>query len=192
MTGGERTEVWRQPNGYWGWRYVHPGEEDGEGGETRLRSNLEYQSQEEARGSAEAAYPGVPVHGPPEEEGERPGEEKGRGGPRRRPRRLRRALALVAVAALLRWAVRGRRRTRPPRARTGIEIRAGNRVWTWEGTRIRDRLLAVAETTRVPAGALTCRRPRRARRRPWRGCACPSRHDRRRSRRAQGGFRAGR
>lgn len=190
MTGGERTEVWRQPNGYWGWRYVHPGEEDGEGGETRLRSNLEYQSQEEARGSAEAAYPGVPVHGPPEEEGERPGEKKG--GSRRRPRRLRRALALVAVAALLRWAARGRRRTRPPLARTGIEIRAGNRVWTWDGTRIRDRLRAVAGTTRVPAGTFTRRWPRRAHRRPWRGCACPSRRGRRRSRRTPGGFRAGR
>ncbi|GGQ11828.1 hypothetical protein GCM10010140_47560 [Streptosporangium pseudovulgare] len=190
MTGGERIETWRQPDGYWGWRYVHPGEEGGEGGEIRLRSNLEYQSEEEARGSAEAAYPGVPVHGPPEEEGERPWERKG--GPRRRPRRLRRALALVAVAALLRWAVRGRRRTRPPRAPTGIEIRAGNRVWTWEGTRIRDGLRAVAETTRVTAGTFTRRWPRRARRRPWRGCACPSRRGRRRSRRAPGGFRAGR
>lgn len=49
--------IWRQPDGLWRWRYVEPGP-DGEP-EVALTGHRAFESLDEARSSAAAAYPGI-------------------------------------------------------------------------------------------------------------------------------------
>ncbi len=97
MSAQEYIEMGRQADGYWHWRYIRRGED---GVEIALPANLEYGDREQARHSAAAAYPDVPIHavaprGRPEE-----------GGPRRGPRRFGRRLTVFLAALLVRRIVR--------------------------------------------------------------------------------------
>jgi hypothetical protein len=55
----EGIEVWREPSGFWRWRYLdaeHP---------TELLSSRGYESRDEAMAAARLAYPGVPMASTP-------------------------------------------------------------------------------------------------------------------------------
>lgn len=56
--GNGKTEVWRQPNGYWRWQYVIGA--DGQEPE-RYLSHIDFPTLQEARHTAATAYPGVPI-----------------------------------------------------------------------------------------------------------------------------------
>lgn len=97
-------EVWREPNGFWRWRYV----EAMPAGESpvELYSNDIYEFSEQAGKAARAAYPGVPVlllnRAP-----DAPADQEHSV---RRPRVRRRILALLGVmVALLVLRMRRRR-----------------------------------------------------------------------------------
>ena len=99
-------EVWREPNGFWRWRYIEPSPV-GEG-PVELYSNDVYEFSEQAGKAARGAYPGVPVllldrvPDAPEEP-----EHSGR------PRVRRGVLALLgAMVALLVLRMRRRRHAR--------------------------------------------------------------------------------
>lgn len=95
-------ELWREPSGFWRWRYTEP--PSGGRGPLELLSNEVYESREEAVRAATTAYPGIAVlelDRPPGAPAEQPG-----GPGRARPRRV---LALLAVALAL-LALRRRRR----------------------------------------------------------------------------------
>ncbi|MFN2590284.1 MAG: hypothetical protein ABR518_05910, partial [Actinomycetota bacterium] len=84
MTAGSLIEVWRQPDGFWRWRYRDDGGVD-------LLSNTSHISKDEAVHAASVAYPGVPMierHPPEWEGGLGLGRTAARGG-----------IALAAVAA---------------------------------------------------------------------------------------------
>lgn len=86
MTGpSPHVLIWRQPDGLWRWCYTDPGP-DGES-EVTLLSHRAYDSRDEARSSARAAYPSVDLREPPEQETPA------------RPRRL--ALRLVVLVVLV-------------------------------------------------------------------------------------------
>jgi hypothetical protein len=98
-------EVWREPNGFWRWRYIEPSPSGGD--PVELYSNDVYEFSEQAGKTARAAYPGVSVlllDRAPDAPAER---EHGGGG---RPRLRRGMLALLGVmVALLVLRMRRRR-----------------------------------------------------------------------------------
>jgi hypothetical protein len=97
-----RIRIYRQPDGRWRWSYVEP---DGDGTPgVDLTSHRAYESLDEARGSAEAAYPGVAV------------EQTAPDQPAARPpaRALRLLVALLVLAYLLRRRWMARHRTAVP------------------------------------------------------------------------------
>jgi hypothetical protein len=53
--GGERVEVWRQPDGLWRWRYRNP--DNG----VDLLSNESHITRDQAEHAAAVAYPSVPI-----------------------------------------------------------------------------------------------------------------------------------
>jgi hypothetical protein len=91
-----RVRVYRQPDGRWRWNYVEPDGDDAPG--VDLASHRAYESPDEARASAEAAYPGVPI------------EQTAPDPPATRPpaTALRLLVALLVLAYLLRrrWMAR--------------------------------------------------------------------------------------
>jgi hypothetical protein len=88
-TPAGRVRIWRQPDDRWRWSYVEPGR-DGTA-EVDLISHRAYESFDEARGSAEAAYPGTAVETTTDPPGIRPP-----------PRALRLLVALLVLAYLVR------------------------------------------------------------------------------------------
>jgi hypothetical protein len=99
-------ELWQEPSQLWRWRYLEP---SGDGRSLAFLSNKEYESREAALRSATTAYPDVAVRQPdPTARGRRPVHD-----------RLL-LLALLALAVLLLWP---RRRRRRPRRRLGVPHR---------------------------------------------------------------------
>jgi hypothetical protein len=94
-------ELWQEPNRRWRWRYLEP---SGDSRPLAFSSNKDYDSRQAALASATTAYPGVTVLVPPD------GDDRGG--------RSRRWLLLLALAVLVVWVLRPRRR-RPRRASDG-------------------------------------------------------------------------
>lgn len=92
-----QVRVWRQPDGWWRWRYV---ETRGDDADVTLTSNEAYDSENEALDTARAAYPGVEVRGPAPR------------APAAPARRSRLAVWVVAVGVVLLYVVRRRSRSR--------------------------------------------------------------------------------
>lgn len=113
--------IWRQPDGLWRWCYTEP-DQDGTA-ELTLVSHRAYDTHDEARSTALAAYPGIdlqeihPHETPPRSPAQRPRTQPT---PSTQTRSRGHALWLVLVALVLfhlarrRWRARGARRL--PRA----------------------------------------------------------------------------